>query len=365
MKLQSVLLLLVAFVVFATDGFADTITFKNGDHLSGTITTMNNEQVTLKTDAAGIINIQWSEIEQLTSDMPLYVATPQRQTISGTVTLAGTDLVVHTATAGDVHVPVGQLSVVRTEQDQRAYEKSLHPSLADDWTVGANLGFALARGNSDTTNLNIGFTGDRKTLSDEIKLAASSIYARSGTTTSGTPGGVTASEILGAAEYDKNLNKKLFLFVSAAYTHDALQDLILRSIYSAGAGWHLINTPATTLDANLGMNYTRETYSRSASVLAPGLSVDRNLPGITTGENLIHKFTSKTAVTETFNFYPTLGSELGQYRFVLDCATVTKIKTWLGWQASVNDVYVSDPPIPGTKANDVILSTGLNVSFSH
>jgi Protein of unknown function, DUF481 len=41
---------------------------------------------------------------------------------------------------------------------------------------------------------------------------------------------------------------------------------------------------------------------------------------------------------------------------------VTKMSKWLGWQNSFTDVYVTNPP-PGKKQNDVILTTGLNVSF--
>ena len=53
---------------------------------------------------------------------------------------------------------------------ETAYEKSLHPSLIEGWKGGVNLGFAMARGNSATTNLTTGFAPDRKTLTDEITL---------------------------------------------------------------------------------------------------------------------------------------------------------------------------------------------------
>lgn len=361
---MKLLLALVVLVLSATATFADTVVLKNGDHLTGTVTTVNSQQVTLKTEAAGDINIKWSAIQQLTSDTPLYVATPENKTISGTITLKDTDLVVHTATSGDVRVPVAQLTVVRTTQEQQAYEKSLHPGLTDDWTIGANVGFALARGNSDTTNLNTGATADRKTLSDEIKLAVSSIYARSGTSTSGSPGGVTASAVLAAAAYDKDISKRLFLFASADFTHDALQDLVLRQIYSGGLGFHVIKRTNTTLDALLGANYTRESYNSSATAITPALNINRNLPGLTAGEAFTHKFSSNTGVTEAFTFYPDL-SDVTQYRFAFDSVIVTKIKKWLGWQASLSDRYVTNPPIPGTKSNDVILSTGLNVTFGH
>jgi hypothetical protein len=73
---------------------------------------------------------------------------------------------------------------------------------------------------------------------------------------------------------------------------------------------------------------------------------------------------ANTLLTEDFSFYPDL-SDFSQYRFSLDAGVVTKINKWLGWQTSLSDRYVTDPPIPGTKSNDFILSTGLNIAFSH
>lgn len=366
MKRLFYLVAILLISVFAAQSLsADSLTLKNGDHLSGTITAMDGHKIALKTDAAGEIKIKWSAVQALTSDKPLYVATPEKQTITGTVALEGSDLVVHTSTSGDVRIPVDQITIIRTESQQQAYEKSLHPSLLSHWAGGVNVGFALARGNSDTTNLNTALTADRKTLSDEIKVAVSSVYSTSGTSTSGAAGGVTANEILGSAAYDHNLSKSIFLFASGDFTHDALQDLTLRSIYTGGVGWHAINTPNTTLDALFGINYTRESYSSSPSALSPiAINVSRNLPGITAGENFMHKFGAGTVFTESFDFYPDL-SDFSQYRFSLDAAVVTKIHKWLGWQTSLSDRYVTNPPIPGTKSNDVILSTGLSISFAH
>lgn len=364
MKLLYLLATLLA-LSLAQVVFADSIVLKNGDHLTGTITAIDKTEITVKTDAAGDVKIKWSAVQQLSSDKSLYVATPEKTTITGTVTSDGKDFIVHTTTAGDVTIPVTQITIVRTESDQQAYEKSLHPGLLNDWTGAVNIGFALARGNSDTTNLNTAFAADRKTLSDEFKLTASSIYSTSGTSPTGAPGGVTANEVLGAVAYDRNLNKRIFVFASGDFTHDELQDLTLRAIYTGGLGWHAINTPTTTLDALLGINYTRESYSTSASATTPTpVSVNRNLPGITAGENFTHKIGAGTVFTETFEFYPDL-SDINQYRFSLDAAVVTKIKKWLGWQTSLSDRYVTNPPIPGTKSNDVILSTGFNISFAH
>jgi hypothetical protein len=94
------------------------------------------------------------------------------------------------------------------------------------------------------------------------------------------------------------------------------------------------------------------------------VSVTRNLLGVTAGEAGMHKFGKSTVATEVFYFYPDL-TNTGQYRFSFDAASVTQIKKWFGWQIALSDRYVSDPPIIGTKSNDVILTTGVNFSFAH
>ncbi len=355
MKCRQFLAIFVGALAIASAASADTVVLKNGDHLTGTVEVSDGKDVTLKTDFAGEIKIQWSAVLELKTDKPIYVVTPDKKTVSGTVSTDGSNLVVHTANNGTVQVPLTQVSVVRSADFETAYEKSLHPGLLEAWKGGVNLGFAIARGNSETTNLTTGFAADRKTLNDEITLYESSLY-----TSNDLPaGGVIASSVLGGAKYDRNFTKRMFVFVSADYAHDALQDLNLRQIYSGGLGVHIINNPNTTFDFLAGANYTRENYGNGV-----GIAVDRNLAGITLGENFMHKFGKSTTFTEVFYFYPDL-SDTGEYRFSLDAAAVTKINKWLGWQSSLTDRYVTNPPIAGTKSNDVIFSTGINVSFTH
>ena len=350
---------LCAFAILAGSAGADTVMLKSGDRITGSITGADNKTVTVKTDFAGEIKVNWTAVEEITGDTTLFVVTPDKQTVSGPITIAGTDLVVHTKANGDVHVPLAQLSVLRSPDAQAAYEKSLHPSLAEDWNGGASVGFALARGNADTTNLNFGANADRKTLNDEITMKSSMVYAKN----SAAGGGVTANEVLGEGRYDKNVyDDTLFWFVDGNFTHNALQGLNLQSIYTGGLGWHAIHSPKTTFDVLAGINYTRQSYGAVQGSTTATPNVNRNLAGATFGENFKRQVGAATTLTEDFNFYPDL-SDPGQYNFAFDGAIDAKISKWLGWQVSFSDRYVSNPPILGTKSNDVIFSTGLTASF--
>lgn len=347
----------IALFLFPFIALSETVMLNNGDRITGRISDSDGKAITLKTDYAGEVKIQWSAIKELTAPKPVYVTTDDKKTISGTIAPSGANLTVHETNGTSVDVPLSKISFIRSSEGQDAYEKTLHPSWGQDWKVGATVGLSVAHGNSDTTNLNTATTAVRKTLNDDLSIYESSIYS----TNNQTGGGVTANAILGGVRYDHNITEKIFGFVSGDFTHDELQDLDLRAIYSGGLGWHAIDKPnKTTFDILAGINYTRESYSGTAE--APGPTVDRNLPGITFGEVFMHKLGASTTINENAYFYPDL-SDISQYRFSLDASSVTKFNKWLGWQITISDRYVTNPPIANTKSNDVILSTGINVAF--
>ena len=122
-------------------------------------------------------------------------------------------------------------------------------------------------------------------------------------------------------------------------------------MFGGGAGYHAIKEDYTTLDLLGGVNYTRESYT----------TLSRNFAALTLGEELMHKLGKTTVLNERLYFFPDLNSA-GDFRGTFDFGTTTKMSKWLGWQNSFSDVYVTNPP-PGKKQNDVIFTSGLNVSF--
>ena len=342
---------IILFVAAAFAANADTIVLKNGDHLTGTVVKSDGKQVTLKTDYAGEVNVQLAAIKEITTDKAIYAVTADKKTVSGKVTTEGDSLVITPGNAPAVHVAIASVTILRDEEEQAAWEHNQHPGLLENWAGGADVGFALARGNTHTTNLSLAFTAVRATPNDKLAAYVTSIYA-----SNGGPGssGVTANDIRGGARFDRNLVPKIFAFVSGDFEYNETQDLDLRSILAGGLGYHLIKSDSTTLDFLAGGDYTRETYSTGEL---------RNTGGLTLGEALFHKLGKSTVVNQQIFFYPDLTGS-GDYRIAFDLGTTTKIAKWLGWQTAVSDRYLSNP-IPGTKSNDVILTTGLNFSFKH
>jgi len=354
--------LLFALSTIACIARADTVTLDNGDRLTGTIVKSDGKELVLiadkagsTTDKTGSITVPWSAVRQITSTAPLYVGTSQGTTVAGGVTTEGTDLVVTPSSGPPQRVPLANATTLRSQSEETAYERSLHPGLLESWQINSSLGFALARGNSRTTNLAVGFNAVRATMHDKLTAYMNSIYASSGLVVApGVTAGVTANDILGGAMYQHDLFARAFVYGSGDFEYNELQFLNLRSIWGAGAGYHVIKQTNTTLDLYAGANYTKETYSTG---------VRRNLAALTVGDLFHHQIGKNTTINQAFDVYPEL-SHLGEYRFAFNISLATKIKTWLGWQSSLSDRYISDP-IPGTVRNDLIFSTGLNFTFSH
>ena len=359
------LVFLFLFLSIAPALLADQITLKNGDHLTGTIVKSDGKTLVLKTDFAGDVTLKFDAIAKIKTEEELHIITSDKKSIVGPVSESDGKLEVSTK-SGPVEVPAGNVTLIRGKDEEAAYEKSLHPGLLHGWNGGANVGFSLARGNSETENLALAINAVHPTENDKTTIYLSSIYTSNQLA---TPSSV-ADLVQGGVRYDHNLSPRSFVFVGADFMSNELQNLDLRGVFGGGLGYHAIKSESTTFDLFAGLNYTHETYSNGPVVAPPTIpptytsygKTDRFI-ALTLGEELMHKIGKGTVITETFYVFPDM-SDTGQYRTTFTFGTVTKLGKWLGWQNQLGDIYVSNPPV-GDKKNDLILTTGLNFTFTH
>ena len=198
----AVLTLLIA--AFSGVAFADQITLKNGDKITGTVVKSDGKTLVLHTASLGDVTINYADIAQMTTDQPLHV-TANGQTTVGTVTTTDNKLEIATKT-GNVEAAKDGVTVIRNDAEQAAYDKSLHPGMMKGWNGGLNLGFSLARGNNQTENLNIALNAVHPTLNDKITLYTTSVYSKNDA--KGATPSVIANLVTGGLRYDRNLNPR-------------------------------------------------------------------------------------------------------------------------------------------------------------
>jgi putative salt-induced outer membrane protein YdiY len=332
--------------------FADQITIKNGDKLSGTIISSDAKTLVIKTEYADVVTIKWDFVQQIESAQPLYVGTKGGQVIVGPVTTSDSKLTVATKESGRVAVAKADVTSLRNADEEKKAEAALdrlqHPHLADLWAGSLDTGLGLVRGNSDSSNLTFGLNAVRASTRDKITVYTNSAFSRSRVN---EVTATTAQSIAGGVRYDLNVSDRSFAFGTVDLFNDRFQALDLRTVIGAGGGYHAVKNNRTTFDVLFGGTFDREFFT----------TFNRSSAEVLLGETFTRKFLASSSFNEALFFYPNL-SYTGNYRSTLSLGLVTKLTRILSWQTSFNDYYLSNPP-PGKKTNDVLFSTGLRLTF--
>jgi putative salt-induced outer membrane protein YdiY len=346
---------------------ADQITLTNGDRLTGTIVKTDADAKTLlmETDLAGDVTVKWDSVTAIESSQPLHLTLSDGRVVVGRVTTSGGRLEVATANAGEVATPRESVKVIRNDKEQADYDRLQHPGLFDFWSGLFDMGLSVTEGNSATSALTIAGKASRVVPKSKLSFYYTRVYAKDNKQ---TPSLTTANATHGGARYEFNFKPKVYVFAFADFDSDELQNLNIRNVLGGGPGYHMIQTKKVQFDVFGGVSFDQEYFSAytTANPTPPPATVavaalSRHFAEIVSGESLSAKLGGRTTVTEQVSFFPNLSST-GNYRVTLDANAVTKIKTWLGWQTTFSDRYISDPPL-GLKGNDLLLSTGLRLTF--
>jgi len=76
----------------------------------------------------------------------------------------------------------------------------------------------------------------------------------------------------------------------------------------------------------------------------------------------VRKFSASTSLHEKLVFYPNV-TDSGNYRINFDTSAVTVVRKWLSWQLTASNRFLSNPVV-GRKKNDILLTTGLRITFA-
>jgi hypothetical protein len=326
--------------------YGQQVSLKNGDRLTGSIVSIDTKKLVIKTAYAGEVSIDREAVDKFESDQALVVTKTGQKTVTGSVSAEDGTYVVTTA-QGSETVGKNEVVAVRSPADQVTYEKSLHPGILEGWAGGSNLGLSFARGNSETTNVALGFDAARKTPGDAWVINAASIYS-----TDENLGAITANSFQGSIRYDHDLSRSWFAYGTFAGGYDDLQDLNYRLMPSGGVGFHAIASPKTTLDLLGGLGYTRESFTTG---------LRNNLLSLSVGDEFGYKLGPRTTIMQNLYYVLSL-NDTGNYRIIGNLGITTKLNGWMTTNLLFNDRYYSQPVL-GKKNNDILFTTGLGITF--
>ena len=172
------LLLALALSFFARSIFADQVTLKNGDRLTGAIVKFGADKLVLKSEFAGDVSLEWAAVVSIVSAQPLYVALKNGQIIEGVITTKDEKFEVASSN-GPAAAAKPEIIAVRNNAEQAIYMRTLHPRFLDVWSGLFDTGLSLISGNSESTSFTLAGKAARATKRTKLSLYATEIYARS------------------------------------------------------------------------------------------------------------------------------------------------------------------------------------------
>lgn len=118
------------------------------------------------------------------------------------------------------------------------------------WGGNINLGYQNINAESSSTNLNLelGLTYDTANWQNRVDLKT--LYATNNHTT-------TAEQYFGAAQSDRLLNKRTYIFGYLSYQHTRFTGYIYQASEAFGYGRKILNTATQSFKAEIGAGYTQ------------------------------------------------------------------------------------------------------------
>ena len=342
-KISSFILLLTIALTSVSNIFADQITLKNGDRLTGKIIKQDSDTIILQTDLAGLITVSKTNVEKILLETLAQdtkkEATPIEK--SETQGKGGNDAITGDAKTVAATDKEGDASI-----NPAAKNKAL--SFTEGWDGAANVGFSMTTGNTKNTTFTAGVRAEKSSDSDKWTTYMNSLWNRNRV---GLVNVTTSNAVWGGVRYDRNITKKLFVFGSYDFERDQPQLVNFRSVVGSGLGYHAIKNDRTELDFFGGAAWNKTWY------IGPNTSTAEALVGNT----LKHKFNDRLKFQQGFTLYPNLTNG-GDYRFLFDSTLSADITSRIGWFTTIANRYNSTPRF-GAEKNDFLFATGLKVGF--
>jgi hypothetical protein len=233
---------LAATAFFFSSAAADEVVLKNGDRISGEIASKSTDVVVVRTDYAGEVSIRWSEIATLSTTRAVEVllegdAEPVRGTLHPVY--GGGALLVDTQ-GNERRVTLEQIAYLNPEPHQ------IDGRVA--YSGRATLAANYASGNVESERVYA--EADFKARAKDYRY---SLTGRSERRTEPPLGTVTSW--LTAANYDRFLREKEFIYGRASLEHDEAKSIEQRAALGGGYGVQIFDTERIRLSVRGGLDY--------------------------------------------------------------------------------------------------------------
>lgn len=277
---------------------ADEVHLKNGDRISGKVIKEDEKIIEIETDATGLISIRKVFVARIVTDE--------------------------------------EIKVVKAKQKKNKL-----------WEGNISLGYNKLSGNTQSSQLSMRLSANRKTERDEFTLKGDIFYSSSNKK-------MDAQKYYGMVRYAFSLReKKWYNFYKFEGEHDRFANINYRLIPSTGLGYWFSDEPDWRFmtEIAVGLEHTAfrdSTKDRNELILIPRAFFEK-------------EFFGESRIKQDLSLYPSL-SNAGEYRLHSETIFINPINEKFSLQFSLIDDYNSNPA-KDIKKNDTRFISSLVYSF--
>ena len=329
----------MCWIVLANTAYGDVVVLTNGDRITGTVDSIDDGRLLIKTEYAGRVPIDLGAIQSLVTDGEFEIKTAETgaEKVQGRFDVIAEQQAIVTEVGEQ---PVELVGVQRAGQNRLAL-----PGLGSEWSSRADLGLIISNGNSDTQSLNtlLESTLKRDTVQHSVSLLVSKEEAEEETT----------KDIFDVDYgYKRFVSEKWYASGNAEYFKDELKDVDARITLGAGMGYQFWDNSFGAFSTELGASAVRE-----------DLDGDKETnPAIRWGINYNRFFFDKRA--EVFHKQSILFIPVSGRGEVLSSSTGMRfaLTDRIDSTARVDVNHETEPP-PGNSKTDVTYTVGVGIKF--
>jgi putative salt-induced outer membrane protein len=227
------------------------------------------------------------------------------------------------------------------------------------WTGTGQVGYVASQGNSPAKSANVVLDTSYLENAWKDQFHFDFLYGQSGTVTS-----ADRWDALWQTNY--NFTSTLFVFGSAVYVRDLFDGFQYQGSTTAGLGYNLIKTSATTLSVQVGAGYLwqrpEEVNKDSLGIVTSRVPLPtQNTTVGTVGLTYSQKLTASTTLSDSFLFNGGSGNSMITNNLALTVKMSTKLALSLGY--NIVDNTQPPPASPPLKSLDSFETVNLVYSF--
>ncbi|MEN8128412.1 MAG: DUF481 domain-containing protein [Planctomycetota bacterium] len=233
----------------STSAMGGQVYLKNGDQLTGTITTMADGKITIETALAGTVEVAMENVQTIRSDEPLELHLKDETVVKQPVK-KGADGMIKVAGGGVIESQTVALADITT----------INPPKPEPprWKGDISASATYESGNTNSKSYGFNANLSKRTEKDRTTLKAELVNEEEEVDGIDT---TTDDWWKFSGKYDYFLNEKTYVFGQGIYESDKIAELDRRVILGGGAGRQWIEKETQNFSTEIGLASVYERYN--------------------------------------------------------------------------------------------------------